>query len=185
LAHGKALRQAPQQRAGVGKRGLQRSKPRAAVDILEAHAARIVEQHREHVSLAHGAREHYGGTQQAGEDEQDAGGANRRQHDPIAPAHRLHPTIQDDHHRDGGNGREQDEQRRHDGGKDKIAALEDARRILEEEGDDGLEHSSQTDSLMRGTGGSGGLAARPGRVHLLPTIYAARCRMVRHSPHGK
>jgi hypothetical protein len=98
----------------------------------------------------------------------------------IAPAYRLHPPIQDDHQRDGADCRKHEEDRRNDRGKDKIAALEDARRILEEEDEDGLERGSQTGSPGKGHGRFRWLGRPPGARSPPPTVYAVHRRMVRH-----
>ena len=128
----------------VRKHPLHRGQPGRAIHVAQAHAARVVEQDGEHVPLIHGAGEHDSGPHQARQHDQDAHHPNRRQHGAIDSAHGPHLAVHRGDQRQCSECDQCDEQRRNDRGEHQVAALKDARRILEQEGKDRLERSSQT-----------------------------------------
>ena len=177
-AEGEALRELLHQRAGVGEDLLHRAESRAAIHVLEAHAARVVEHHGEHVALRDGAGHHNGGAEQAGQHDGDGGRTDGAEHDAIEPVDRLDAVVHHNDQRQRGDGGDRDQQRRDGGSEYHVTALEHARRILEEKSEEGFERSSHSGSQRwKCTVGPFVRHRRRRSVHL---IYAGRLPMVRH-----
>ena len=86
-AHREAFAQRPAQPAvGRAELVLDVGAARLAVQVGDAHAARVVEQHADDVLVRHGGAQHQHRPEQADEQQPDQRGAQRRQHDAVAGA---------------------------------------------------------------------------------------------------
>ena len=142
--HRVARGQSPDERARVGEFALHRARTARSSHVGHAHAARVVEQDRQHVALRHGAGQHLGRAQQAGEHGHDGERARHPEHHPVDAADSPKLPVRQHDQREGSQHREAEEPDGDDRCEHELASTEEPRRVLEQEGEDGLERCFQS-----------------------------------------
>ena len=142
--HREALGQGPAQAAvGGAELLLHVGAARLPVHVGDAHAARVVEQHADHVLVRHGGAQHQHRPEQADQQQADQRGAQGREDHAVAPGQPARrPLIGDRGHGDGAEPRQGREPCAGRGGEAQFPLVEDDPANAEEELGQPVEHST-------------------------------------------